>query len=223
MRRLRGVVGWILARLIVAWSWSCRTRVVNDPRPALRASNTPYVYALLHAHALAAVCVNDERPGGIAAMVSRSADGDVLAPALHARGVLAVRGSTRTGRRDKGGREALEALRKQLEARVAPLLAVDGPRGPRGVVRRGVADLAMQVRGAVVLPTVVVSSHRLVVPSWDRFQVPLPFCRLSLIFGEPLLSEPGERAKAFSRRVEIALHALECESDPEEFARVQGS
>jgi hypothetical protein len=51
--------------------------------------------------------VNDEPR--MAAMVSRSADGDLLVPSLRLRRVEAVRGSTRKAGQDKGGRSALNA------------------------------------------------------------------------------------------------------------------
>src|SRR6185312_15492896 len=105
MRVLRKLIGWVIAMLVVVWRLTCRYRVVHDPRPALREAGTPYVYALLHAHQVAAVFVNDERR--LAAMVSRSGDGELLVPSLKVRRVRPVRGSSRSATRDKGGREAL--------------------------------------------------------------------------------------------------------------------
>ena len=98
MRWLSRLAGWVLALLVLLWRLSCRYRVENDPRPALRAAGRPYAYALLHAHQIAAVFVNDEPR--MAAMVSRSADGELLVPSLVLRRVRAVRGSSRKGARD---------------------------------------------------------------------------------------------------------------------------
>ena len=86
---LTGCVG---ALLILAWRLTSRRRVIDDPRPALRAEGRCYIYALLHAHQLAALVVNDDRR--MAAMVSQSADGNRLVPILRARRVRAARGST---------------------------------------------------------------------------------------------------------------------------------
>lgn len=217
MRWPRRIAGEVLALGLRVWRRTCRYRVVNDPRPALRAAGVPYVYALLHAHQVAAVFVNDERRGAIAAMVSRSADGDLLVPSLRARGVIAVRGSSRRDGVDKGGRRALAELRAHLAAHVAPLLAVDGPRGPRNVVKLGIAALACQVPGAVVLPAVVLPTRRVVLRgTWDRFQLPLPFGRISLVFAEPIRRLAGESVESVRQRVEGALNALEAEWDPAE-------
>lgn len=213
-------IGWLFGLLLVTWRRTCRYRVLGDQRPRLRAEGTPYIYALLHAHQISAVFVNDEERDRLAAMVSRSADGDLLVPSLTLRGVVAARGSSRKGSVDKGGRAAFEELRELLEQRVAVLFAVDGPRGPRNRVKPGVARIAMQVKGAVVLPTMVVPSRRwLPDRTWDRIQVPLPFSRVTLAMDEPIRPEAGESEEALRLRIERALTRMEARFDPEEAER----
>jgi lysophospholipid acyltransferase (LPLAT)-like uncharacterized protein len=153
-------------------------------------------------------------------MVSRSADGDLLVPSLRLRGVIAARGSSRKGSVDKGGRAALEELRELLERRVAALLAVDGPRGPRNEVHRGVAMIAQQVKGAVVLPTMVVPDRRWFPGrTWDRIQVPLPFSTVTLAMEEPIRPEPDESAEALRLRIAQAIARMEDIYDPDEAER----
>jgi lysophospholipid acyltransferase (LPLAT)-like uncharacterized protein len=199
---------------------TCRYRVVGDVRPNLRDRGVPYIYALLHAHQVAAVFVNDEARGRLAAMVSRSADGELLVPSLTARGVLAARGSSRRSGRDKGGMTALAVLRQLLKQRIAVLFAVDGPRGPRNRVHRGVAALSREVEGAVVLPTMVLPDRRWILSrTWDRMQIPKPFSTVSLIFAPPIEAGPLETTRQLQKRVADALDALEWEHDPEEARR----
>ena len=156
----------------------------------------------MRAHQLAAVFANDEPR--LAAMVSRSGDGDLLVPALRLRRVRAVRGSTRKGATDKGGRTALAILAGLLRRTIPVLLAIDGPRGPRGRVHRGVADLARDT-GAPILPTLVLPSRRWFLGrTWDRFQIPQPFTLVRLIFGAPIETAPNETAEALCRRLEAA-------------------
>ena len=101
-------------------------------------------------------------------------------------GVLAMRGSTRSDDRDKGGRRALELLEEHTRSGLPSLLAIDGPQGPRNHVHRGVVDLARRT-GATIVPCVIVPSRRWILRrSWDRFQIPQPFCRLSMTFAPPL-------------------------------------
>ncbi len=219
MRPLRWLIGWVLALLLLLWRTTCRYSVVADPRPTLRAAQRPYVYALLHAHQIAAVFINDERK--MAAMVSRSADGDLLVPSLRVRRVLAVRGSTRKAGKDKGGAAALTRLTELVGQRLPALLAVDGPRGPRNHVHRGVAQLAVDTEAAV-LPTLVLPSRRwLLSRTWDRMQVPKPFSHVRLIFGPPLFAEAGDDVEHLQQRVAVALAALEHEHDAEEYLHAQ--
>ena len=157
--------------------------VRDDPRPALRAAGRPYVYAILHAHQVAAVLINDDP--GIAAMVSQSRDGDLLVPSLRVTGVGAMRGSSRKAGRDKGGRRALELLEEHTRRGHPSLLAVDGPQGPRNHVHRGVIDLARST-GAAIVPCVIVPSRRWFLRTWDRFQIPKPFTRAHVYVAPPI-------------------------------------
>jgi lysophospholipid acyltransferase (LPLAT)-like uncharacterized protein len=216
---LQHVAAWFLALFVLLWRVSCRAAVRDDPRPALRAAGRPYIYAILHAHQVAAVLINDDP--GIAAMLSRSTDGDLLAPALRVTGVLAVRGSSRTAGRDKGGRQALRMLEAHTRSGRPSLLAIDGPRGPRNHVHRGVVDLA-RATNAAIIPCVIVSSRRWILRrSWDRFQIPSPFCRLSMTFAVPL--DPGVETDDGRLRglVGRALEDLERRCDPIEASLVR--
>ena len=221
--RLNYAVGWLLALLVLLWRLSCRAVVRGDPRPRLRADRRPYVYAILHAHQVAAVLINDDP--GIAAMLSRSSDGDLLAPSLRVTGVLAMRGSTRRKGRDKGGREALALLEEHTRSGHPSLLAVDGPTGPRNHVHRGVVDLARRT-GAVIIPCVIVPSRRWILRrSWDRFQIPQPLCRLSMTFSAPLDPNAHPDDARLRGMVHAALDELERHADPveAELARSPGA
>lgn len=188
----------------------------DDPRPAHRAAGRSYIYAILHAHQVAAVLINDDL--GIAAMVSRSTDGDLLAPSLRATGVLAMRGSTRSEGRDKGGRAALELLAAHARSGRPSLLAVDGPRGPRSHVHRGIVDLARNA-DATIVPCVIVPSRRWILRgTWDRFQIPLPFCRLSMTFAPPIDPRAEPDDVRLRESVGAALDELEERCDPVEAA-----
>ena len=218
---MRTLGAWLAACLLWAWRFTCRYRIHNDPRPALRRAGQPYIYALLHAHQLAAVLLNDEPV--LAAMVSRSADGDLLVPALRLRRVRPVRGSSRSQSRDKGGMAAIAELTQLLEARIPALLAVDGPRGPRGVVHRGVLALAQRT-GAAIVPVVVVPSRRwLLQRTWDRMQIPQPFSRITMAFAPPIMYTGHEDggSVAVKQRVTAALRQLEAQYDGHEFQQPQ--
>jgi lysophospholipid acyltransferase (LPLAT)-like uncharacterized protein len=218
VRALRHIAGWFLALLVLLWRASCRATVRDDPRPRLRAEGRAYIYAILHAHQVSAILINDDR--GIAAMASRSRDADLLVPAMRVTGVLAMRGSTRRGGRDKGGREALALLEEHTRRGLPSLLEVDGPLGPRNHVHRGVVDLSRRT-GATIVPCVIVASRRWILRSWDRFQIPLPFCRLSMTFAPPLDPRVMPDDTQLRDSVRAALVELERRCDPLEAARAQ--
>lgn len=206
MRLLRTCLAWLGAGYVLLLRWTCRVVFVHDPRPALRAQGQPYAYAFLHAHQVATVVAGE---AGTRAMVSRSRDGDLLVPSLRVAGVIPVRGSSRRGERDKGGRQALAAMIEASRRRYPVYFAVDGPRGPRGVVHRGVIALS-EATGAIVLPASAHCTWRLVLHrTWDQLEIPLPGARIIVTFGEARQLS-GEDGRAW---LQGELARLEAKSD----------
>jgi len=209
-RGLRCTGGFAIAAAVLASRFACRIQWHNDPRPTLRRQGHSYLYSVLHAHQFCAIMYSEWRTG---AMLSASADGEILLPALRTRGVVAYRGSTRKRGQDKGGREALAGLARHVQGGAPAYLAVDGPRGPRGHVHRGIANLARET-GAPVLPLCLVPSRRWILRrAWDRFQIPAPFASVDGYFGEPLWFGAGDDVEAFRQRIERELAALEQRHD----------
>lgn len=183
-RVLTSLGGWLIACITVLLRLTMRRRTVDDPRPELRRQGTRYVMAALHAHQAACVFFNDEN--NLAALVSRSADGDLLVPSLRARGVRPIRGSSMKNGRDKGGARALVAMAKHVNSGAPAIITVDGPRGPRGTVNPGIVKLAER-SDATILPVVCIASRRSILTrTWDQMQIPWPFSTLSLCFGPPV-------------------------------------
>jgi len=209
--RLAGALAGLLVRL---WRLTVRIRIVDDPRPALREAGRGYVYAILHAQQLAFVVLSDDCP--IAAMVSASADGDILEGPCRARGIIPVRGSSRKAGKDKGGARALDGMAEHVLKGVPALLAVDGPRGPRGSVHWGVVNLARRTGAAVVVAGVFCSRRRVFARSWDRTQVPLPFSTLTGRFRPVIEPEAYPDDAALREHIRAELAALEAEWDPSE-------
>lgn len=218
MKVVRYTVEFFVGLLVLVWRLTCRSVFHGpDPRPRWRAAGRGYVIVLLHSHQLAAIFANDERR--MIAMVSRSADGDFLVPPLRLRRVRTVRGSSRTRGKDKGGSRALLGLSRKLRDGWVGLIAADGPRGPRGprnAIHLGAAKAAIAT-GTPLLPAVVVPTRRWIVTrAWDRFQVPKPFCRIDVHFGEPIEVDASADPATVTARLKSILDALECRYDPAE-------
>ena len=110
MKFSTAVLGWLIAIAILILRACCRIRLHNDPRPGLRALLQSYIYSVLHAHQIAAVIHSEP---GTGAMVSRSADGELLIPSLRAGRIVPIRGSNRRKNGDKGGLAAIDAFQKE--------------------------------------------------------------------------------------------------------------
>ena len=195
---------------------TCRARILHDSRPGLKAQGNTWIYACLHAQQIASMLFADPNIG---AMVSRSKDGDLIATALRKLGVTPIRGSG--GESRKGGAAALRALVQHVSSGKPAFLAVDGPKGPRGVVHPGAAMLSIKTQQPIVPLSMIPRRRVIFSKTWDRFQLPLPFCRVEATFGEPIFPKPGESVREFRDRVQESLLRLQRESDPAEAAEFQ--
>jgi lysophospholipid acyltransferase (LPLAT)-like uncharacterized protein len=207
------LIAWPIALVLLLLKYTCRSRAHNDPRPELWAKGESYAYAVLHAHQVAAGI--NGRPG-TGAMLSRSGDGELMALGLRVLGMHVVRGSSQAKGEDKGGREALLELEKHATHGKAIILAVDGPRGPRNHVRKGIAVLSQLAQVPVVVVVAVPSRRWIVKKAWDRMQIPKPFCRIDGYFGPLLRPDPNESVEQYRLRIETELNKLEAEHDPAE-------
>lgn len=209
-------LGWLVALAMLVLRLTCRTRVHDDPRCRLRSRGEPYAYCVLHAHQVA-MAINGER--GTAAMVSQSTDGELLSVGLRLLGITIYRGSNQSRRGNKRGRLALGELIGHVRRGLPAFLAVDGPRGPRNHVRKGIAVLS-QTTHAVVVPVVAIPRHRWVLSrSWDRIQIPRPFTTIDAYFGEPVHPCEDEGVESYRCRIERSLNDLEHRHDPVEANR----
>jgi lysophospholipid acyltransferase (LPLAT)-like uncharacterized protein len=141
----------------------------------------------------------------MAAMVSASHDGGLLARVLEHFGVEPVRGSS-SRRGPQALREMISWAERGLDLAITP----DGPRGPCYRVQDGVISTAQLTN----LPIVPVSYHlnwKIRPKSWDRFQVPLPFARCRVRIGE-IVRVPREATESereiLRQRLEQTMNAI---------------
>jgi hypothetical protein len=151
---------------------------------AARLARGPVIFAIWHNRLALSLRLHwhfvalHRRQRRMAAMVSASRDGGLLARVLELFHVQPVRGSS-----SRRGAQALLELTSWAEQGYDLAITPDGPRGPALVVQPGVVDLAA-VTGLPIVPVTFVVSHKWVARSWDRFQIPLPFARCQARFGE---------------------------------------
>ncbi len=131
-------------------------------------------------------------------MISRSADGELIAGVAQRTGWHPVRGSS-----SSGGKAALDNMIQQVRKTGLGAHAVDGPKGPAGRVKPGLIRLA-QATDAVIVPFYVTVDRCWYIDSWDRFMIPKPFAHVTLRFADPIeLETTSERATLENQRQEV--------------------
>ena len=139
-------------------------------------------------------------------LVSRHRDGRLIGSVMRRFGVGVVYGSSSRG----GAAGVLSAL-PLLARGEHVIITPDGPRGPRRVAARGVAQIAAMA-GVTVLPCAAQTSRHRVLRSWDRMVVPLPFGRGVLVCLPPI-AVPREGWEAAVPEVAAALTAAADRAD----------
>jgi hypothetical protein len=131
-------------------------------------------------------------------LASEHTDGEMLGQTIRRLGFGHVRGSS-----TRGGTRALFELVEKVRAGFDVGITVDGPRGPRGVVKTGVVEVARQT-GAIIVPITAGSSRRRVFTSWDAFELPAPFARVVVRYGDPVTVAPdADRDVVETARLEV--------------------
>ena len=116
----------------------------------------------------------------VAALISASRDGGLLARVMGLSGVVPARGSS-----SRRGAAALRELVSAAKAGCDLAITPDGPRGPCYQVQEGVI-LAAQLTGLPIVPLSYRLGWKLTLRSWDHFHVPLPFSRVEVMLGAPI-------------------------------------
>ncbi len=181
--RVAVVVGWWLVRFL--WA-TCRVhRVIGlEPARAAVAGAKSVIPVYWHQHVLfGGRAVLDLREAGLKAgfLISPSVDGTAPAMLVEKVGGHVIRGSsTHTGARAL--RDFYETVVRQ---QVSPAITPDGPRGPLHEFKPGAVLLA-QITGKPILPVSVAASRCYTFRTWDRFELPWPFSRVVIAYGEPV-------------------------------------
>ncbi|MDE2851891.1 MAG: DUF374 domain-containing protein [Acidobacteriota bacterium] len=122
--------------------------------------------------------------GPVSILASHSADGELSARIGKAWGIRVTRGST-----SRGGRDAALHLYGELRRHRSTLLLMpDGPRGPAREAKPGGIVLAA-TSGAPIVPAGIAAARAFRVRSWDRMTIGLPFTRVAVAVGEPMVLE----------------------------------
>lgn len=194
---------WLILLLGRTWriEWKGAHGLETRPGPA-----EGCIFAFWHARMLPLAFTHRGRGGAV--LVSRSHDGELIARVLERLGFVTARGSSTRG----GGEGALEMVTLAAERRMLGITP-DGPRGPAERMKPGLAWLASRT-GRPVVPIATAADRAWVLGSWDAFRVPMPFARVCVAFGEPVIVPQGlgeEAAEGWRDRLEEALRRITLE------------
>lgn len=114
-------------------------------------------------------------------MASQSVDGDMIAKLIELYGLKCARGSS-----SLGGKQALEVMIDTINStHCVGGMVPDGPRGPFGVAKIGIVKLAKET-GLPLIPFMCWAKRKILVNSWDKHLIPLPFTRIIVSFEPPI-------------------------------------
>lgn len=167
------------------------------------ATGERFVYCFWHARLLPLAFTH--RGEGIAVLVSRHRDGELVTRVIEALGFVTARGSSTRGG-EAGLREMVAWAERGAQLAVTP----DGPRGPAESLKDGVVYLATRL-GRRVVPIGTAAHPAWVARSWDRFRAPQAFARVAITHGAPITVPADAQGVAFEDarvRIEQALREV---------------
>ena len=179
--RIQAVLCWAAAQYIKLVWLTGRWRIEGDAEAArLFEQGKPLIIATWHGRLLMTP-FGWRHSARSHVLVSAHRDGQLIARTLTHFRTRIITGSTR-----RGGVEALRKLHRLMQEGGAVGITPDGPRGPRMRVSPGIVQLA-RLSGAPIFPLACSARPRRVFDTWDRFIVPLPFCRGVFLWGAPIM------------------------------------
>jgi lysophospholipid acyltransferase (LPLAT)-like uncharacterized protein len=196
-RLLYRLVAPLVVGIVRLWWRSCRIVAVvgQEHLEAVLAQQPSFLPVFWHQHQLMLAryllqvkATHEVRTGFL---ISPSLDGELGAMIIHRLGGYVIRGSsTHTGA--LAMKEVFQAL---IREQVSPVLTPDGPRGPRFKFKPG-AIMLSQMSARPMLPLAYAASRAALV-YWDKFVLPMPFCRIAVAIGPPRTAARGGGAAAF--------------------------
>ncbi|WP_457680331.1 lysophospholipid acyltransferase family protein [Thermovibrio sp.] len=145
-------------------------------------------------------------------LISRHADGELIARLVKKLGFKTIRGSTGKG---KGGSRAFLQMLNALKNNEVVAITPDGPRGPREVAKPGVVKLSM-ASGVPIYPLTFGCKRSIKLNSWDRFVIPYPFAKCKVILGEPIYPQDFKSEEEMRKTLEEKLKEITVKAEGED-------
>lgn len=142
----------------------------------------PVIYSFWHSCMIPAIYLWRDRGGRV--MSSDSFDGEYTGRIIRKFGYVKVRGSS-----SKGAVRALLGLKHEIQQGWSAAFTIDGPRGPRQVVKPGPVMLG-RLTGAPMAGFHVALDRPWVLNTWDRLMIPKPFSKALMRVSRNIIVPP---------------------------------
>lgn len=207
-RRLPLWLAYPFSWLVHLLLFSCKLELDEDAEAALSNTAPAAIFACWHGRIiLGAAALPRRLRKRLVLLISRSRDGEYIATMARLFKFQVARGSS-----SRGGGTALLMLKRALDRGVSPLIAVDGPRGPRHRVHSGIVTLAA-LSSHPIVPVCFDFSRYITLKSWDAMRIPLPFSRIRVSCAAPLYVSKGEEPSEIQAQIGQILSQLCTEAE----------
>tara|TARA_B100001750_G_C15222750_1_gene454089 strand:- start:28 stop:672 length:645 start_codon:yes stop_codon:yes gene_type:complete len=174
------VIPYLLYVVVYLWCATLRKKNLNtEAEGKINNLTGPYILTLWHGRIFYLFYYLRNRPDYFL-LISPSSDGDLLAKLARLMGYSVIRGSS-FKRAVPAARSLIRVLREGHKI----IIIADGSRGPRCVAQTGSIQLA-GITKLPLFPMTFGAKHKVVLSTWDRFILPLPFTCCSINFGPPI-------------------------------------
>lgn len=157
----------------------------------------PAIFVFWHRSLLA--CAYRFRGQGIAILISRSFDGELIARTVERLGFIAIRGSS-----SRAGAAGLRGLERAYGSGRICAFTADGPRGPALVAKPGAVQLAELTRATHIGAFYVLPKRAWILRTWDNFLIPKPFSPVVVSWPSLVSPDLPSVQAALDRAVQLA-------------------
>ena len=196
-------LGALLLRALAS-TWRISVHGRRPHRERMRRGEGAVVLSLWHGQMLPILVAHRGEPCRV--LVSEHRDGEIITQILASFGFSAERGSS-----TRGGLRALIGLVQRVRAGDDIAVTPDGPRGPRHSIAPGVALIA-QKTNAPIVPLVAHCSRYWQLKSWDAFEIPKPFARVTVLYDQPVAATDSVESTSAALQGAMANALVRCEA-----------
>jgi len=155
--------------------------------------------------------IRNEKEKKLGVLASKHKDGQLASKTIGFFGFKEVFGSSIDKKKgsssNKGGLVAIRTLMRELKLGRSFCIAPDGPRGPAKKINSEIVNIARLAK-CPIFPVSLSSSRKIQLKTWDGFQIFLPFSKIIIDFGKPIIVTKDSNIKNLNKKLEGSITRL---------------